>query len=219
MTFSKMTFVIAAVTFILAPRDSAAAITVFTSREAWVAAVGAHETEDFESVVDFTAVPFSGGVFSTQHFDIFVDQNHGRIGPATDGFFNFRTPGLSGTFFVGDVHGPSSPPPHFNTIQFSNAITAFAANFAALDDGGVRAISIAGESFDVRGDGVLYLAQFFGVISTTPFLTVDIRNQDPILERYGMDNVSFRFVPEPSALLLLLVGLGGFASQKRRGVR
>jgi hypothetical protein len=187
-----------------------AAITVFASRESWSAAVGAHQTEDFESVLDLTPLPFSGGVFSTEHFDILVDANHGRIGAARDGFFNFPTPGVSGTFFVGDVHGPTSPPPHFNTMRFSQPVIAFAANFAALDDGGVRDISIAGESFDIRGEGTS-VAQFFGIVSTTPFSTVDIRNLDPILERYGMDNVSFKFVPEPSTLALLLLGACPFA--------
>ena len=197
---------------VLATCEAVAEIVTFTSRDSWISAVGPHEIEDFESVEDLLPIPLSGGVFSTEHFEIVVDQNHGRIGPATKGFFIFPTPGLDGVFFVGDVHGPSTPPPHFNTIHFIRPISAFAANFAAFDDGGVRNILIGEQSFDIRGDSQ-FGAQFFGVTSSKPFSIVDIRNLDPVLERFGMDNVSFKFVPEPTTFLLALVGVTILASK------
>ncbi len=185
------------------------AITTYSSRAAWEAAAGAHQTEDFESLDDLTEIPTTGGVFSTDAFDILIDSNHGRIGPASDGFFSMLTPGLSGTFFVGDVHSPESAHPHFNTIQFATPITAFAANFAALDDGGIYDIRIEGESFQMlpRFDNGHILSNFLGVTSTTPFTVVDIRNGNGKLERYGMDDVSFVAVPEPRAWAMALIGL------------
>ena len=150
-----------------------------------------------------------GDVFSTDAFDILIDVNHGRIGPAGDGFFTLQTPGLSGTFFVGDVHSPESTHPHFNTIQFATPITAFAANFAALDDGGIYDIRIEGESFQMlpRFDNGHYRSNFLGVTSTKPFTIVDIRNGNGVLERFGMDDVSFVAVPEPRAWAMTMIGL------------
>jgi hypothetical protein len=206
MRLNGLIALLAATAFLQIALQAFAGITVYSSREEWIAATGAHETENFESFTDLTQIPLQGGVFSSQHFDIAADQNHGRIGLARDGFFIFPTPGVSGTFFVGDVHDPALEPPHFNTIRFDRPLTAFGANIAALDDGGLRAILIGGEAFDVRGFGN-FQAQFFGVTSTTPFLTVDIRNKDGIEERYALDNVSYKFVPEPSSPMLILIGL------------
>ncbi|BBO30494.1 PEP-CTERM sorting domain-containing protein [Lacipirellula parvula] len=186
------------------------ALTKYATREAWQAAVGIYSTETFESYAGGPAIPETGGTFFAGPFHIVVDANHGRIGPAGPGFFGFDTPGLTGTFFVGDVHSPESTHPHFNTIRFAIPVWAFAVNFAALDDGGIDDVRVAGESFVISPFGSLGLrSNFFGVVSTTPFSEVDIRNANGKLERFGMDDMSFKVIPEPATGLLLFTGMMG----------
>lgn len=194
-----------------------AALTVFASRSEWNAAVGAHQTEDFESFTDFTPLPFTGGTFSTSAFDILVDANHGRIGPTNNAGSQYRAPYLNGVYFVGDVHSPETSHPNFNTIVFSTPITAFAATFSALDDRGIDDVRIAGESLKlVPMPGSLgSLWSFLGVVSTTPFTVVDIRNANGKLERYGMDDVGFAPVPEPAAMTTFALLAPAMAMRRR----
>jgi hypothetical protein len=193
-----------------------AALTLFASRSEWNAAIGAHQTEDFESFTDFTPLPFTGGTFSASAFDILVDANHGGIGPTNFVGGQYRAPYLNGVYFVGDVHSPETSHPHFNTIVFLTPITAFAATFSALDDHGIDDVRIAGESLKLvptpSPDGHW---SFLGVVSTTPFTTIDIRNANGKLERYGMDDVGFAPVPEPAALTLLAFLAPALAMRRR----
>lgn len=194
-----------------------AGLTVFASRSEWNAAVGAHQTEDFESFTDFTPLPLTGGTFSTSAFDILVDANHGGIGPTNYVGGQYRAPYLNGVYFVGDVHSPEASHPHFNTIVFSTPITAFAATFSALDDRGIDDVRIAGESLKL----VPMLGNlgsrwsFLGVVSTTPFTVVDIRNANGKLERYGMDDVGFASVPEPAAITAVVFLAPALAIRRR----
>ena len=108
-------------------------------------------------------------MIATPHFESVADANHGRIGvyDGSNFSFVFETPGLSGKFLVGDVHAPTSAPPHFNTLSFAQPITAFAANFEALDDGGIRDLRIAGESFEILprpAGGRSFSAFFWGYV-------------------------------------------------------
>ena len=204
------------------PSEGLGALTLFTDRGQWVSAVGTHVTEGFESL-PLAEAPGSGGVISTPHFDFIADANHGRIGVYDDGNFSFLfdTPGLSGKFLVGNVHAPASAPPHFNTLSFAQPITAFAANFEALDDGGIRNLRIAGESFEIvpRPAGGSSYSAFFGVVSSTPFTVIDIRNANNVLERFALDDVSFRAVPEPFVGYWLVAALGLLVRRSRAGSR
>jgi hypothetical protein len=203
-------------TLLLCQGNLQAALTRFASRSEWNAAVGAHQTEDFESFTDFTPLPFTGGTFSASAFDILVDANHGGIGPTNFVGGQYRAPYLNGVYFVGDVHSPETSHPHFNTIVFSTPITAFAATFSALDDGGIDDVRIAGESLKLvptLSPGGRW--SFLGVVSTTPFTTIDIRNANGKLERYGMDDVGFVPVPEPTAIAVLAVSAPALAIRRR----
>jgi hypothetical protein len=195
------------------------AVTKYATRAEWEAAVGAHSTETFESYAGGPVIPNTGGTFFTDAFSIVIDANHGRIGPAGAEFFGgLHYPGLTGTFFVGDVHSPESIRPHFNTIRFDVPIWAFAANFAELNDGGIDDVRVAGESFVISPFGPLgFQTNFFGVVSTTPFSEVDIRNANGKLERFGLDDVSFKAIPEPATATLLFAGAVGLLRVARRG--
>ena len=193
------------------------AVTRYATRAEWEAAVGAHSTETFESYAGGPAIPNTGGTFFADAFHIVVDANHGRIGPAGPGFFGpLQYPGVTGTFFVGDVHSPESIQPHFNTIRFDAPIWAFAANFAELNDGGIDDVRVAGESFKISSLGrISGQSYFFGIVSTAPFSEVDIRNANGHLERFGLDDVSFKVVPEPTTGALLLASVAGLLGATR----
>ncbi|WP_428303997.1 hypothetical protein [Lacipirellula sp.] len=213
---NRTTALIAAAAAIFTASRTNAALTIYTDRTAWAAAAGPHQTETFESFTDFTELPQIGGTFVTPAFDIVVDANHGRIGVDNGADGVYETPYLTGAYFVGDVHSPEWSRPHFNTLVFHQPITAFAANFGALDDRGIDDVRVAGESFRISpfGPGG-YLSNFFGVVSTTPFSEVDIRNANDKLERYGMDDVSYVTVPEPSAVLLAVASTVAVVARRK----
>lgn len=192
---------IRAIPLALLANSGTAALTIYTERADWLATVGAHQTETFESFTDFTELPLTGGTFSTPAFDILADANHGRIMVHNDVGDVYESPYLVGNYFVGDAHSPDHSHPHFNTITFVKPITAFAANFGAFDERGLDDIRIAGESLQLfpRFDNGHYFSNFWGVVSTTPFTVVDIRNANGKMERYGMDDVSYVTAPEPVA--------------------
>jgi hypothetical protein len=84
--------------------------------------------------------------------------------------------------------------PFFNTFEFNQPVTAFAADLDLLDEGGLLEVSIAGSTFAIANG-----ASFFGMTSTVAFTEVEIRTTGNIAEFYGADNISFTFVPEPAA--------------------
>lgn len=203
----------------IAQRGADAALAIYSSRSEWAAAVGAHQTESFESVTDFTTLSLSGATFATDAFDIIIDSNHGGIRPTTDYGFNYPTPGLSGVYFVGDVHSHGQLHPHFNTITFRQPIVAFAVNFDAIDEGGIEDVRIAGETLKVPSRLPERIrSSFLGVVSTTPFTVVDIRNANGKYERYAMDDVSFVTVPEPAAAIVAIVAAASIASFRRQSL-
>jgi hypothetical protein len=206
---------LALVLFLANQQAGAAALTSFATRAEWATAVGNFLVEDFENLDNYDPLPLTGGVFSTPHFDIVVDANHGRIGLARDDFDELHAPGISGNFFVGDVHGDNEIPPHYQRIDFSSPINSFAVNFGGLNEGGIQDMRVAGQSFSiVTGTGQSRYAGFLGVVSTAPFSTVEIRTANDVLDRFSMDNVSFVPVPEPNSIAVGLLILF-----RRRGIK
>jgi hypothetical protein len=166
-------------------RQASAVTNTYPNRAAWGAAAGAAVTEDFESI-PLVIVPQAGGVIATPNFNIVIDANHGDVGIVSSGFIN------GSNEFNGDVHGDSDP--RFNTFQFNQPVTSFAADLGLVDEGGLLEVSIAGSTFAISNS-----ADFFGMTSTVPFTQVDIRTTGSIAEFYSADNISFTLVPEPAA--------------------
>lgn len=99
-------------------------------------------------------------------------------------------------------------------LTFDAPITGFGIQLASYNDDEIRSeIHVAGGSntpeilgrFDIR---------FFGVVSGTPFTTVEFRGIGN--DGYGIDNAQFgAAVPEPANLILFSSGMIGLASWRR----
>ncbi len=180
-----------------------ASTTTYPTRAAWLAAVGSATTETFETV-PLQVVPVTGGTILTPFFDVVVDQNHGSIAIRSSGSVNG-----SRELYV-DAHGASIP--FFHRLNFHQPIQSFAADLAEINEGGLLNVSLAGGTFAFPNNST-----FFGVVSTVPFSSVEVRTTGSIAEFYAMDNVSFKnAVPEPTSLLLFVTGLMGAVSCIRR---
>jgi hypothetical protein len=95
-------------------------------------------------------------------------------------------------------------------ITFDSPIFSFGADFAAFNDGGNRTqIFIDGQSVTTPDS-----PSFFGIISDQSFTTVEFRGNNNDL--FGVDNIHYSAVPEPSSALLLGLGAIGFVIRRRR---
>ncbi|MEL6476857.1 MAG: PEP-CTERM sorting domain-containing protein [Pseudomonadota bacterium] len=107
-------------------------------------------------------------------------------------------------------------------FQFDAPITAFAADFAGVDDEGARVVTIAANGGSEIAHGVAQRISFFGLISDTPFSRVTVTGHDAADLGIGIDNISFGAavpsVPLPGALPLALgmLGLLGLLGWRRR---
>lgn len=174
-------------------------ITTFTDSALWEAAVSSYSQEDFEMSPSVTASQ-AGDTFTLDDFEIVIDKNHGSIEIDSSG----TGPIIGGTkSFFGDVHSVGGTEPQFQTLNFFNDISAFAADFAEGDADGIT-LHVLGQSLPITFSGIT----FFGFISDTAFSSVNITGGSTGSGFYVMDNV--KFVPEPSALLLFSLGLIGF---------
>ena len=176
-------------------RPVAAQFTTFASRAAFEAAAGALVTETFAR--PFELVPLAGATYGIAGGTLTVDANHGGM-----------TIGGGDAFL--ELHPAGAGEPQFVRFDFAAPITAFGADFSLFDDPTftLRAL-VGGATFDF-GEG------FFGVVSTTPFTTLELR--DASGETYFvLDDLAVTATPEPATVWLTLGGLLTLAAAARRG--
>jgi hypothetical protein len=188
------------------------AVSVFTNRSAWESAAGSFVTEDFNALTPFE---FSTGLNSVGLIDIDV------TGPVAENQLGGPLT-LSGQFaidgtnhVIGYVLGGGATHP---TIIFAGPILGFGADWTSTASGGhLVTMSFDGTTihFDdyLSGDGT----GFLGVIATNPFTEAVFGTESSSSEGFGMDNLEI--IPEPSAALLLAIGLAGLAAAGRRRLR
>ena len=181
---------------VVAAAPASAQLTAFTSRAAFEAAAGPLLTQPFSA--PFELVPTTGATYAFPGATLTLDANHGGMT-------------YGGGDVLVDLHPAGMGEPGFLRFTFGAPVRAFGADFLLFDDPAIvlRAV-VNGVTLDV-GEG------FFGVVSTVPFTTVDVRDPSDFTF-VVVDDASFSVsaVPEPGTVSLLLVGLAAGAAVARR---
>jgi hypothetical protein len=187
-----------------------ATIIHYDTRAEWEASVPHFVTDGFES---YGPVSTSGGRLVFDAFDFVVPYSHQPIGtcwayPDDPLSCNNGTPPSPPNIVLhGDVHMDEDG--SYNELEFHSTISWFAVDFLEVEDELSMDVSILGEIFTVQ------TGTFLGIVSSEWFTTIQITG-DRIA--YAADNVSYP-VPEPSAALLLALGIVGIAAGRRRRMR
>ena len=196
---------------------ASAAITTFTDRGAFQAALGGFSIENFNSVVgepSFQSSPLIVGSLTLQGFGTQFDRNFIDQPPQQFSVFD-----IDGTTNVNAVTADGGTGGF--TITFASAVTGFGADFAAFQDFVLRSQIVIGSDIvqpAINGGNVV---QFLGYTSTTPFTSVRFEGVGAA-DGFAFDNVTFggvaAAVPEPATWAMMLIGFAGlgFASQARR---
>jgi hypothetical protein len=172
----------------------------FSSRADFATAAGPIATETFSFPLE--VVPEEGATYAFAAGTVTFDANHG-----------FETYG-GGEVFA-DVHPSGNGVPQFLRINFAQLVIAFGVDFLLFDSPSIFLRGMIGGSTFQINEG------FFGVVSTVPFRTVEIRDPSEITF-FVMDDLSYlavsATVPEPAALWLVGSGLimGAFARWRWR---
>ncbi|MEM1379388.1 MAG: LPXTG cell wall anchor domain-containing protein [Pseudomonadota bacterium] len=193
-----------------------ASLTIFTDRDAFVAALGGSLVEEnFEGLLIDTyfadqAVHFDG--FSVGYSGILRGPLFNLIDTGTPVAVNnpFNSNALVGTVLPNEVV----------EIAFTSSVHAFGGNWARINDSAQRSV------FEVAGQTVnpgIDLDGFFGVLSDDPFDTFRVAGV-ALSEGFGLDDALFANldptdsseVPVPAAGLLFAGGLATWFSRKRK---
>lgn len=211
-------FIVAAFFGLFAAAPVAAATTSYTNATAFAAAAGTLQLETFagEARGSSLAGTRDWGGFTTTLNSTVTDPRFNIVG----GPSSLNSSGLTGTNLqVGLRQGETF------TFTFASAITAFGALFANVNDFALRSSFSGGGTTDwlpvVNGFG----AQFFGIVSDTPFTTVTITGASRLFaEGFGVDNVRWALapptpIPLPASGVLLLGALLAAGAMGRRRAR
>jgi len=173
-------------TMFYAGQASAVVISIFTDRALWESSVGIFATETFaDSVLNdgLTVSSQSGGRVSSGLFNDMVFEN----GTVADTFLRFSNPVLA---FGGNWDlSPNSPG---TGLEFTLS-------------GPAGFLGVSGRP-DIANT---YTGGFWGILSDTPFNTIQIFSADLGSESYSLDNLVYSRtqISEPSSRLLFVLGL------------
>jgi hypothetical protein len=193
-----------------------AALTVFTDRATWEAALGG-ATPVVEDLNDVTPFSFKDGQrLETSKLAITRDGGANGSDGALDILDGASFGTIDGTNFL---DGETGVEPHeVVDIGFLGASAfAFGSDFTSPFSGDGIALDVLGEL--VLLDSIAgFDTGFVGVVSDMPFESVSIVGTPDAIsfqELWSADNLSYAAVPEPTSLAALLFGLAALALRRR----
>lgn len=194
------------------------AATVYTSRDAFITDTVNINTENFNSITDFTpyhSTPLDTGAFTiSMTGTVRTDSGRNVIDPAPPQFASFDVDGTQIANVLIDS-GSSL------FLTFDQAIYSFGVDLASLNDNILRTEIIAANTTTTPQIEAETFVRFFGISSSTAFTTIEFRGIAN--DGFGMDNVMYSTapvsaVPVPAAVWLFgsgLIGLAGIARRKK----
>ena len=211
---------VSALVMLAASSVSAATFNTFTDRTAFEAATASVQTEDFnsfESEVSFNGQDLTIGDLTLRNDS--SNQGRGLIDIPPHIFGIFSVDGTANANFVVNKN--------FNSVvlTFANTITAFGADFAALNNDAL------GVEFEVLGERITppvqqgTTVQFFGFTSDTGFNSISLvgASETSPFDGFAGDNFTFgdaiveaTVVPLPAPAGLLLAAMAGLFFVGRR---
>lgn len=219
---------VSALVILAASSVSAATINTFTDRASFNGATGVVQIEDFNSLDIDGAVDtdnsFNGQDLVVGDLTIRNDSNNpgrGLIDIPPHIFGIFSVDGTANANFVVNKD--------FNTVvlTFANAVTAFGADFAALNNADELSVE-----FEVNGERISppiqgeTNVQFFGFTSDTSFTSVSLvgASDTSPFDGFAGDNITFgaaveaTVVPLPAPAALLIAAMSGlfFVGRRRK---
>ncbi len=190
--------------------QSADALTLFTDRAAWEAAIaGATITTDpFDNnIAQGQSITLDSGIISTNSDPVRFDDNS-----------------VSGGIYLNATDGDGIGGSETITWDFPEPISAFAADFTNVDDGD---LTLTG-NFDGTGDVTLTVFDeiggedgFLGIVGEANFSSIVFGNNTTSADVFQIDNASFatqstsESVPEPSSIIAVAMLGSGLLLTKR----
>ncbi len=181
---------------LMAATPAQAQFSTFTSRAAFNGAAGPLQTETFDA--PFTLVPIAGATYAIAGGTVTFDANLGGMM-------------FGGGDFFADLLAGGVMSPQFVRFDFASPIRSFGADFSSFDLPGITLEAMIGATTFSFGEG------FFGIVSTTPFSSLSLRNpSDDTFFAVDDLSVSVSTVPEPATVWMMLAGVALLAAHTLR---
>jgi len=212
-SLKSFAWVAATATLILGGVSSANAYTIYTNRAAWEAAIPGSTfiTDTFSnSIGSAQSITLDSGIVSTNSSPPILPNafNNNSVSIVNPGVYDNATQAGIGNSASNTITW---------TLPFS--VFAFGADFISAN---LDRLTLTG-NFDGTGGETIVVYNtiggpdgFLGIVGQVEFSSVVLGNNSTDVDSFRIDNASFAVaVPEPTTILLILIGAFGLCSTKR----